>query len=539
MKTVAVVALTNYNDLINDITFIGELVGQPAIAQLVEGVIAQQTGGQGLVGVDKTKPWGLILQTDGAQFLPVVCLPVTNLDEFLAAIAATGADVKDEANGIKRLTLPDGNTALVKSEGGWAYAARNAAALARVPNDPQAEFAKLLADYDVAVHASAQNVPPMYRQIAILTVQSAMQQQLQRQANESEEDYKLRQKTVQAQMAQTVQQIQEMDSLTLGWLIDAQQEKSVLEMTYKFVPDGELAKQFAGYEEPRTNFAGFYQPDAAATFSFVTKADPKSLASNLAQMDTMLNGARAQFNKFVDEKIGTSDEAAKEAIKGAGGEFIDALATTIKSAHMDGGGAVHLSPDSLTLVAGARVEDSAKFEGGLKKLEEGFKSSPDAPTIEWNVASHDGVNFHTVSIPLPDAAELPAKLLGGQADIAFGIGPQAIYVAIGKEGVDAIKQAIDASKAEPNKLVPPFELAFSLGPIMEVAAAQAKDDAQRERVQGIADMLRNEALGRDHVRVVGQMIPNGLKYRLEAEEGALRAAGKAAIAAQQQAAAGQ
>ena len=52
-------------------------------------------------------------------------------------------------------------------------------------------------------------------------------------------------------------------------------------------------------------------------------------------------------------------------------------------------------------------------------------------------------------------------------------------------------------------------------------------------------MLRTEAQGRDHVRIVGQMVPNGLRYRVEAEEGALRAIGKAAMDARQQAAASQ
>ena len=75
MKTVAAVACTNYDNLINDVTFIGSLIGQPNIAQSMEGSIAAITEGKGLAGVDKTKPWGLILQTDGMQFLPVVCLP--------------------------------------------------------------------------------------------------------------------------------------------------------------------------------------------------------------------------------------------------------------------------------------------------------------------------------------------------------------------------------------------------------------------------------------------------------------------------------
>ena len=38
-----------------------------------------------------------------------------------------------------------------------------------------------------------------------------------------------------------------------------------------FVPGSKLAKQLAAYNEPKTNFAGFYQPDAAATMTFATQ----------------------------------------------------------------------------------------------------------------------------------------------------------------------------------------------------------------------------------------------------------------------------
>jgi hypothetical protein len=47
-------------------------------------------------------------------------------------------------------------------------------------------------------------------------------------------------------------------------------------------------------------------------------------------------------------------------------------------------------------------------------------------------------------------------------------------------------------------------------------------------------MLKNEAQGRDHIRMVGHVVPNGLRYRMEAEEGVLRGIGKASAEAQRQ-----
>jgi len=139
-----------------------------------------------------------------------------------------------------------------------------------------------------------------------------------------------------------------------------------------------------------------------------------------------------------------------------------------------------------------------------------------------------------MSVPVPEDQEDARKLLGDKVDIAIGIGTDAVYVAIGRDNLDAINKAIDASRAEPNKEIKPFELSLSLGPIMETAAANSKAE-DTESLQAIADMLQNDAQGRDHIRVTGQLIPNGLQYRVEAEEGVLRAVGKGITEAQKKA----
>jgi hypothetical protein len=77
-----------------------------------------------------------------------------------------------------------------------------------------------------------------------------------------------------AQMDQMVRMINEMDSLIFGLAIDAQQQRAYIDFAYRFMPGSKMADQIAAYGEPRTNFAGFYQPDAAATVTFATKADP-------------------------------------------------------------------------------------------------------------------------------------------------------------------------------------------------------------------------------------------------------------------------
>ncbi len=124
MKTVAVVGATSYNDLVGDVNFIGSLADRPELGQMLQGTIALFTQGRGLEGVDQSKPWGVILQTDGQQFMPVACIAVTDLDKVLNIVKGFGAQIQDGADGAKQIALPNGQTLHVKHAGGWAYIAQ-------------------------------------------------------------------------------------------------------------------------------------------------------------------------------------------------------------------------------------------------------------------------------------------------------------------------------------------------------------------------------------------------------------------------------
>src|SRR5439155_5405676 len=75
LKTLAVLAGARYEKLISDIAFLGNFAGKPEAGQMVEGGLSFFTQGKGINALDKSKPWGLIVQTDGTGFYPVGCLP--------------------------------------------------------------------------------------------------------------------------------------------------------------------------------------------------------------------------------------------------------------------------------------------------------------------------------------------------------------------------------------------------------------------------------------------------------------------------------
>jgi hypothetical protein len=85
MKPVVMVTVNNYDELKQDINFLGSLAGQPELASSFEPFILGFTQ-----GLDKAKPLGVLVQSDGMQFGGAICLPITNLKTFLANLQAFG-----------------------------------------------------------------------------------------------------------------------------------------------------------------------------------------------------------------------------------------------------------------------------------------------------------------------------------------------------------------------------------------------------------------------------------------------------------------
>ena len=64
-KPIAALAVASYDDLVSDVNFVGNLVERPQLGAAMEGLLAMVTQGKGLAGVDKARPWGVIIQASG------------------------------------------------------------------------------------------------------------------------------------------------------------------------------------------------------------------------------------------------------------------------------------------------------------------------------------------------------------------------------------------------------------------------------------------------------------------------------------------
>jgi hypothetical protein len=521
MKPVVMVTLAGYDALKEDINFLGSLAGQPDLASQFEPFILGFTQ-----GLEKNQPLGVLIQSDGMNFGGAICLPIKDLATFVGNLKPFGVTTTDAGNGVTQISA-NGQTLFGKNEGGWTFLSMMPQMLENMPADPVAAFKELVSEYDLGIRANVQNIPEPYRQMAIQQLRAGMEAGMKRKEDETDEQYNARTALANSQVEQLERMIKEIDQFTFGMAVDGKEQRTFIDFVYTAVAGSQLAEQLKTMADPKTNFAGFYQPDAAGMMMMSSTVNE----SDIAQTKQMVESLRTQIATAVDEDSELESDAAKESVKAASNDFIDALLATIEAGKMDAGAVVNVSPNALTVVAGGFIADPAKIESGLKKLSELSKEKPEIPPVKWNADSHAGVSFHTLSVPAPDD-EQARKLFGETIEITVGIGKDSVYFALGKDNLAAAKKVIDDSAASPGKSIAPMELSFSVGQIMNTIAAFNSEDAI---LKTVADTLKTEAVGRDHVRIVAQPVENGLRSRIEVEEGVMRAIGVGVKAGQMQA----
>ena len=116
------------------------------------------------------------------------------------------------------------------------------------------------------------------------------------------------------------------------------------------------------------------------------------------------------------------------------GQVFDAIQSTLESGRIDAGATLNLSDKSMTLVGGAYVTEPKKLEDALKKFAKIMEKEPNFPGIKFNAAEYQGIRFHTTSIPVPKDEGI-SKVLGEKLDVAVGIGPKSVYLAVGNDSL--------------------------------------------------------------------------------------------------------
>lgn len=522
LKPVVTVAFSGYEEVLADIEFIGNLAGQPDLAKGVEQMLTDATGGQGLAGVDKTRPWGAVVQTDGQQFIVHAFVPVSDLKQVMGVVGtmSVGQAPPEPPDGVYEIPT-DGPTLFVSQQGGWAFLARSREELANAPADPSALLAGIDQEYDLAVSALIKNVPQMYRQMVEAQLRAGVEMGLPRMPGESDDEYAARVNLTKQMLQQMVTMINELDELVLGFAVDRQAGTAYLDVQITALPGTKTAQQFSEMSAAKTDFAGFNLPGAALTANVAGTLTDADVAQAKAGLTQLRSNAMAELNKQ-----GLSDEELKVATQLLG-DLLDVLERTIESKRSDVGAAVLLNPGAVTFLAGGAIAEGNKLESVVKQLAQmATAEEPDlANALTLDAETHQGVRFHSLNLPTAALDPEAARLFGQTLEVVLGISDNSVYLAVGSNAASTLKQVIDGSKAAPGTDVPPMRISLALTPLAQFVTQVSDEGEPAKQIAGMVAGMLAQAGGKDHVTITTTPVANGSRTRLELEEGLLKVLG--------------
>lgn len=511
-KPVLVVSISGVDEILGDVGFLTELAGSAPIGQM-----AAMMANQYVQGLDRKKPITIVVNAEGGELQPMGIIPVTDLPRFLDNVGQAVGEIQKAGDGVYELSTPI--PTYIKEQGGYAYVGQTPNSLSRLPANPAGFAAGLDKDYDIGIRAHIKNVPAAYKELAIEKIKEGVAQQLENAADLDTEEAELQRKLVQANVNQWESMMNEVDTITVGWLVDSQGKTTSIDAMTTAIPGTKMARQMAALKDMKSGFGGFVMPGAAVTVNAVGEMTEADIEQLVAMVKPISDSAKKEIDKDND----LPDDEARTAAKKLIDQMFAILEETVREGKVDLGATMMLEDKTMSAMAGFSVADGSKVEQAIRDLADLAEKDAEFPGIKFDAAKDGDIRFHTVSMPV-GSDEFARTVFGGNLDVVVGIGAKAAYLGFGEDCLAGLQRAIRSS-ASSSGTAPPMRMNIALAPILEFAS----NFEDNPMVSALADTLKDNR-GRDNVVITSTAIPNGARYRIEVQEGVLKSIGEATAA---------
>ena len=212
--------------------------------------------------------------------------------------------------------------------------------------------------------------------------------------------------------------------------------------------------------------------------------------ADVAQAEQMLKGAKAAIVKQLDENDELGDKR-RDLAKQLLNDVFNVLKKTAELKKSDAGLAVVLE-DHPAVIGGWMIAGGKRLDAALRKLAKaiGDENAELGQMVKLDAEELDGIKFHVATIPVPPS-DGGREVFGETVQIVIGVSDSRLYFGAGKEPIAAIKKAIEASKEDPEKSIPPMELVVSAAPIAKFLAKTAPC-AERYREKESQEVRRSD-----------------------------------------------
>lgn len=429
IKPVVTMSLSSYQDVIASAKKIADLTGNAETFAEFESEFGK------LNGMDISKPWGVVLFTDEEAFIPVVFIPITDLEEFQEQIPHISflLDNFQEVSDTKYLLETQNGNFFLEMKNKWLtfYPEDHAKV---VPADPAKLLDGLDKKYTLALNVNCENAPEELINVYLAPLELLMAFQNPDAAEQFANAKK-----------QISRLLQEGKWFTYGLTADKRTGTITAEIEVAVKPGGSFAEGINYLKTGKSNYGGFYKPEEAFTFIGIGKLSEFDIEANTAVFDS-------QFETWIEEveyQLEDEEERAELAV-----ETLEGLRDILKASFATGKSDMAASwLTSGEVIFGLAIAEGDKLNDILKKTVEHLtESEPDAAeAFKLGYSSDLGYKWSRVTVPLEmlHLDDIPEELEDKAIELVLAIRKDSICGALGFNSKDIeakLKKAINDSK---------------------------------------------------------------------------------------------
>jgi hypothetical protein len=435
-----VVRFSSIDSLIDHVRFLASLAGQKDAARQIEGLIKQKTGDKGLEGVDSRRPFGFYgrVGKDLDDISGALLIPIADEKAFLNLLQNLNVQIAKGEGGIYSIKTNTPVDAYLRFANKYAYVtALNAKSL----NDKNLlDPGKVLAGRPTSallLMIQLDQVPEAAKAITTAQAEQVLQEA---------QDAKIPGETP-AQKAFRAAAIKEVTRLIALVLKDGKELKTEVDLDQR---SGDLAATFSVSGISGSEMATGIEALAANSSLFAGLLKKGAAVSGLGHVKLAEPLAKA-LGDAVDEAKAMALNSIQDAAKRQQAESLfKVLIPTLRSGDFDGALVVTSQDKHLTVLGATKVKSGDELGKTVRELVAGaVKDLPPAMQgkIKLDVDTVGATKIHKMELPIQDRDAKMVQTVFGEASLYLAFRNDALFFSLGKDGLQAIKDAIPVKTA--------------------------------------------------------------------------------------------
>lgn len=511
---VLVVTLGSIDKLMKDVNYISGVIGQEQAGGMFSMMAATFTQ-----GIDMTQPIGVLVPLVDGIPQPVGMIPTKDAKGVLKRLEAQTGPADELDDGTMVIAI-GANTIYVKQQGDWAVVAADREHLKVAPLDPTPLFEGLGNKYVIAARVRPQLVPQDMRDMLIGLMRQGFDQAM---ASQEEAGAESVENLAENSFKQIELLINETEELSLGINVDSAGQQVVVDLVYTAKEGSSLAELYSDQKAVPSQFASVLRDDAIAYAHMATSIGPKAIDQTKSTVKMLLKAADDMISQQESLSYDVQSEISAYLERIAG-----LVVDSISEGRLDFGAVLVPVEDSVGFVAGAFVSDGSELAKIVKEIAGKVENEAGAPTFQFDVETHNGVNIHVIEADIPESVEEARKVFGDTLTVYLGTGEKSVYMSVGKDAQKLMKDLIDSGANDNPGDRPIGQAHVKVLPILKLANGISANDTLATMIDAMS--------GSDDpgvVNITSKAIPNGQEGQITLSEGLIKAIAAAVMSGQQ------